>query len=212
MEKQDHFPTYIGQISSVVEQEQLCRPQLRTSDHGNSTQAILTLLGFYIIVSVVIVREGTESYNKFLARILISLLHFVCCASKLSSQFCPAVFSHLLVFVIFRKPTVDTFVALNFFLQWKVQHATPCFNNEEVHCGIPLHRLCSKDRPHVFLLKLVIARHSFPIVSDAMIEHGSTKTIESFWNNNIIVFPYNRPDRLTANSAKEAIPTSETII
>ena len=179
MEKQDHFPTHTGQISSVVEQEQLCRPQLRKSDHGDSNQAILTLLGFYRIVSVVIVREGTESYNKFLARILISLLHFLCCASKLSSQFCPAVFSHLFVFVIFRKPTVDTFVALNFFLQWKVQHATPCFNNEEVHCGIPLH-LCSKDRPHVFLLKLVIARQSFPIVSDAMIEHGSTKTIESF--------------------------------
>ena len=51
---------------------------------------------------------------------------------------------------------------------WVLRHATPCFDDKEVHCGLPLHRFCRKDRPQ-----------SFPIAPDARIEHGFIWTMES---------------------------------
>ena len=59
-----------------------------------------------------------------------------------------------------------------------LQHATPCFDDKEVHCGIRLHSFCRKDRLHTFPLKFDCRKAVFLIVSDARIEHGSIGIIE----------------------------------
>ena len=53
-----------------------------------------------------------------------------------------------------------------------IWHATPCFDTKEVHCEIPLHRLCRYDRPHIFPLK-------FCYQLTRRIEHGFYRTTES---------------------------------
>ena len=84
---------------------------------------------------------------------------------------------------------------------WVLQHMTPCFDDNEVHCGMLLHLLCRKKCPHMFPLKfgyrkVVIFdrlrrkdRTLFGTI-ETLLTKGSFETIDR-------VFPYNRLDRLT---------------